>query len=344
MALRTDPETDGVAGGILPRPVDEWPGLGDMVRDGFEVDRGALRETGIRLVVDLNDIDIPHWWREPGFNAGDWGRANDVSVLFRRFSDDLFCVASDAVVECLAAACGVATAGQNYDIAENHSWLTRQSFWNRGHGPTTGVSPHAPTPRSNWSDVEKGYALSRHYPSGGFAADWEGIEGSHDYDGLSKEEIRALLMTGDESGMRNFSKVTKAIADDLDGLKGKLRSHADGVSYKWGGAAAEKAQGALKQIYEALGPLVDAHNSLSTLARRCADDIIAPAKARFDHAVADENWFTDLFQDDDDSSARNFLREVDTQLSQEVLARFPQYIRIDLPGLIHPEDRLTYHS
>jgi hypothetical protein len=35
---------------------------------------------------------------------------------------------------------GVATAGQNCHIAEEHSWLRRQSFWNRLHAPTSSAS------------------------------------------------------------------------------------------------------------------------------------------------------------------------------------------------------------
>jgi uncharacterized protein YukE len=322
--------------------VTDWPGLGDMVRDGIDVDRGMLRKTAERLVVDLNDVDIPSWWRNPPFNAGDWGRAADVSVIFRRFSDELYCVASDAMIECVVAASGIATSGRNYDIAEDHSWLTRQSFWDRGHSPTEAVSTHSQTPRSSWSSVEKEYAVSSRYPSGSISADLNEFAKPHSYDNLDKEQIRTLLMSGDEHSLRNFSRVTKTIGDDLDTLRGKLRSYADTISYKWAGAAAEKAQGALKKIYEAIGPLADAHNSISSLARTCADDIVAPAKTRFDHAVADENWFTDMFQDDDDDSARNFLRKIDKQFCDEVLARFPQYVRIDLPGLIRPEDRRTY--
>ncbi|MEV0144728.1 hypothetical protein AB0H64_07130 [Nonomuraea sp. NPDC050733] len=315
-----------------------------MVRDGIDVDRGALRKTAERLVIDLNDVEIPGWWDGSSFNAGDWGRANDVSIIFRSFTDDLYCITADAVVECIVAACGIATAGQNYNIAEEHSWLHRQSSWNRYHDPTSSVSRYSDTPRSSWSSVEKGYAVSAHYPSGYIVVDWNGIELRHDYDHLDKEQIRTLLMTGDEQSMRNFSKSMEAIADDLDTMAGKLRFHANDVSHHWAGAAAERAQWSLRGIYDTVRPSAEVYNTIGSLARTCADDIVAPAKARFDHAVADENWFTDIFQDDDDNSARNYLKMIDQQFCDEVLPHFPQSAQLGLPGLIRAEDRLVYSS
>ncbi|MEV6153220.1 hypothetical protein AB0L53_23020 [Nonomuraea sp. NPDC052129] len=314
-----------------------------MARDGVTFSRSALRETAERIVVDLNDVDIPEWWHEPSFNAGDWGRADVTSKIFRSFSNDLLCITSDCAVECIAAACGIATAGENYDIAEENSWLKRQSFWNRYDASTDTVSPHSDTPRSSWSSSQKGYAVSTCYPVGNIVVDWNGIELSQDYSGLDKEQIRALLMTGDEQSLRNFSKVMNGIADNLDTLAGKLRSHADDISYHWAGAAAEHAQQSLKQIHDTVLPLVEVYTTISTLARTSADDIVAPAKARFDHAVADENWFTDIFQNDDDTSARNYLKQIDRQFTEEVIKRFPQSAQISLPGLIRPEDRLPYH-
>ena len=295
-------------------------------------------------MVDLNDVEIPGWWDGPSFNAGDWGRANDISMIFRSFTDDLYCITSDAVVECIAAACGVATAGQNYNIAEEHGWLQRQSFWNRYHDPTSSVSPYSDTLRSNWSSVEKGYAVSSHYPSGYIVVDWNGIELRHDYGNLDKEQVRALLMTGDEQSMRDFSKSMKTIADNLDTMAGKLRSHANDVSHNWAGTAAETAQQSLKEIYDTVGPLAEVYNTIGSLARTAADDIVAPAKARFDHAVADENWFTDIFQDDDDRSARDYLKRIDQQFCDEVLPKFPQSAQLNLPGLIRSADRLVYMS
>jgi uncharacterized protein YukE len=206
------------------------------------------------------------------------------------------------------------------------------------------VSPYSDTPRSNWSSLEKGYAVSDQYPSGHIVVDWNGIELRHDYGGLGKEQIRALLMTGDEQSMRDFSKSMKTIGDDLDTMAGKLRSHASDVSHHWAGAAAERAQLSLKEIYQTVGPLAEIYHTIGTLARTCADDIVAPAKARFDHAVADENWFTDIFQDDDDSSARNYLKKVDQQFCDDVIPRFPQSAQLNLPGLISPADRLVYFS
>ncbi|SEG95975.1 hypothetical protein SAMN05444920_109219 [Nonomuraea solani] len=342
MTLRTDSPGDGTSGDS--RLGDDWPGLGAEVRDGVEVDRKALRETAVRMVVDLNEVDIPEWWHGPGFNAGDWGRANDVSKIFRGFSDALYGITSDAAVECVVAACGVATAGKNYDIAEENDWLTRQSFWNRRGAPIDTVSQFSQTPRSSWSSDDKGYAVSSQYPSGYIVVDWSDIELRHDYGGLGKEQIRDLLMTGDEQSMRNFSKVMKAISDDLDTMAGRLRSHANDISYQWAGAAAEKAQKSLKAIHDTVYPLAEVYNVIGSLARTCADDIVAPAKARFDHAVADENWFTDIFQDDDDSTAREYLKKVDQQFCDEVLPRFPQSAQLGLPGLIRPEDRRPYFN
>ncbi|MET9249897.1 hypothetical protein, partial [Nonomuraea sp. NPDC003709] len=344
VTLRTDPQEDGAGADSVPRPSDDWPGLGDLVRDGIDVDRRALRETAEQLVVDLNDVEIPDWWGGKSFNAGDWGRADDVSRIFRSFTDDLYCITSDAVVECVVAACGIATAGQNYNIAEENSWLNRQSFWNRYHDSTSTVSPYSDTPRSSWSSVEKGYAVSDQYPSGYIVVDWNGIELRHDYDSLDKEQIRELLMTGDEQSMRNFSSSMTAISDDLGTIAGRLRFHANDVSYHWAGAAAEKAQRALKAIHDTVRPLAEIYSTIGSLARTCADDIVAPAKARFDHAVADENWFTDIFQDDDDVSARNYLKKIDQQFCDEVIPRFPQSAQLGLPGLIRSEDRLIYFT
>ncbi|MEV0613678.1 hypothetical protein AB0I81_10185 [Nonomuraea sp. NPDC050404] len=341
MALGANSQKDGADGG--PRISNDWPGLGDLAVDGIDVDRGALREIAEKLVVNLNDVEIPDWWDGKSFNAGDWGRASDVSKIFRSFTDSLYCISADAVIECIVAACGVATAGQNYSIAEENSWLNRQSMWNRWHSPTDTVSQFSDTPRSSWSSVEKGYAVSDQYPSGSIRVDWEGIELRHDYDGLDKEKIRELLMTGDEGSIRSFSSSMTAISDDLETMAGKLRSHASDVSHSWGGGAASKAQKALKAIHDTVLPLADIYSTLGSLARTCADDIVAPAKTRFDHAVADENWFTDIFQDDDDASARNYLKGVDAQLT-ELLKGFPQEARLALPGLIRPEDRLVYFT
>ncbi|WP_431916384.1 WXG100 family type VII secretion target [Nonomuraea jabiensis] len=339
MSLKTDPQENDASTSGAPKSSGEWPGLGNLVRDGVTFSRTSLRETAERLVVDLNDVEIP-WWRRGMvyFNAGDWGRANDVSLIFQTFTDSLHCIASDAVVECIVAACGVATAGQNYDIAEEHSWFERQSFWNRNLSDAVVVDYDIP--RSNWSSNEKGYGVSDQYPSGHIVVGWNGIELRHDYDNLDKEEIRRLLMTGDEQSMRDFSKSMHAIADDLETMAGKVRSHANNVSYHWEGDAAEKAQRALKAIHDTVLPLAEVYDTIGSLARTCSDDIVAPAKARFDHAVADENWFTDIFQDDDDTSARNYLKSVDKQLCDNVLPLFPQSAQLDLPGLIRPEDRL----
>jgi hypothetical protein len=103
-----------------------------------------------------------------------------------------------------------------------------------------------------------------------------------------------------------------------------------------------QAQQALKKIYEAIDPLATAHHTLSSLSRTWAEDILIPAKNRFDHSVISENLFTDIFQDDDDESARKYLRAVDRQLSDRILKNFPRSIRLDLPGLIRPENRITY--
>ncbi|MFF3437465.1 WXG100 family type VII secretion target [Streptosporangium sp. NPDC002721] len=337
MAPDPDSERD-----FAPRTVNSWPGLGDSVRDVVDVNHRALRAAAERLVVDLNDVGIPTWWYGPEFKAGDWDGAADVSRLFRGFTEDLFCVASDAMVECVAAACGVATAGRNYDVADHHGWLTRQSVWNRLRDPVDTVRPSSQTPRSSWSSYEKGYAVSSQYPHGNVYADRQDTTARYDYDGLGKEQVRALLMSGDEHSIREYSRVVKSVADDLEGLQERMRAHANDVSRHWAGPAAERAQRALKTIYQAVTPLAEAHHSLGALARTCADVVVAPAKARFDHAVAGENWLTDIFQDDDDRSARDFLRAVDQRFRDEVLARFPRHVRIDLPGLIPAEDRLTY--
>ncbi|MEU8381915.1 hypothetical protein [Streptosporangium sp. NPDC048865] len=327
---------------FAPRVVDDWPGLGDSAGDVVDVNHRALRAAAERLVVDLNDVGIPTWWHEPEFDAGDWGGAEDVSRLFRDFTGDLLCVAGDAMVECAVAACGVATAGRNYDIADRHDWLTRQSMWDRLRDPVDTVPPVSQTPRSSWSSYEKGYAVSSRYPHGNVHADPQDAAARHDYDGLGKEEIRALLMSGDEHSVREYSRVVKGVADDLETLQERLRAHANEVSRHWAGPAAESAQRALKTIHQAITPLAETHHSLGALARTCADVVLAPAKARFDHAVAGENWLTDVFQDDDDRSARDFLYAVDRQLRDEVLARFPRHVRTGLPGLIPEEDRLTY--
>lgn len=97
-------------------------------------------------------------------------------------------------------------------------------------------------------------------------------------------------MTGNENSLIDYAKVTNSIADELNVLAKKIMSYAGQINKIWRSSAAEHAQRALKKIYESILPLAAAHASISSLAHTCAEEILTPAKHRFDLTVASENW------------------------------------------------------
>ncbi|GAA2435909.1 hypothetical protein GCM10010191_58330 [Actinomadura vinacea] len=342
MTPQTDSGPSATKEPIGQREVPSWPEFDSQGGGGYEVDHGELRAIATRLVVDLNElgVDIPGAFENPPFNAGNWAGAEQVSKVFRGFSDDLYCYSSDAMVECVVAACGIGTSGETYDITDNFEWLTRQSFWNRHLADTRTWS--VGQQRSSWSSRADGYQVTASYPAAYLRVQSENLAMEHNYDGLSKEQVWDLLATGDENSMTEFSKKMNEIADDLDWLAGRLGSTAKQTHEVWRGSAAEAARGALKKIYDGILPLAGTYSSLGSLAQVAAEEI-GTAKKQFEHVVADENWFTDMFEDDDDASAREYLKSIDRRLNANVLTPFPKDVRIELPGLIGPADRIPYH-
>ncbi|GLY91471.1 hypothetical protein [Actinoallomurus iriomotensis] len=350
MAPNDNPAMDQ-NGSITPIETYDWPGEDNNTTDGFEVNHQELQTMANRFMVDLNTVEMKEVGSFHGaleHKGGTWEGALMAETVIDTFTIGLFAITSDAMVECTVAACGVATSGQNYNIAEDHSWLTGKSRWDMNQYLDF-VSPGGYL--SHWDDKEKSYRLSSEYPVDKLEVSKSDTQIKYnssnsfetgkwsEYGSFSKEFVRSLIMAYKENLLLDYSKMMEGIANELDTVKGKLRTLATDASRAWHGPAEVKAQQALKKIYEGIGPLVTAYHTMSSLTRTWAEDILVPAQTRFDHVVTSENWFTDIFQDDDDESARRFLKDLDRQLADKVLKNIPRSVRLDLPGLVRPEDR-----
>lgn len=353
MAPNDNPAMDQ-NGSIAPIETYGWPGTDGNATDGFDASPQEMQTMANRFMVDLNTVELPKQIRasfhdEYEHEGGKWEGASVAESVIERFTTDLFGITGDAMVECTVAACGVATSGQNYNIADDHSWLTSKSRWN--HASEDPDYPYTPNYLSGWDDKKKNYRLSEKYPVDNLRIGESDFRIEHlssndsytgkwsEYGSFSKEYIRSLIMAYKGDLLIDHSKMMEGIANELDTVKGKLRTFATDASRSWHGPMEVKAQQALKKIYEAIGPLVTAYHTMSSVTRTWAEDILVPAQTRFDHAVTSENWFTDIFQDDDDESARRYLKGLDQQLADKVLKNIPRSIRLDLPGLVRPEDR-----
>jgi hypothetical protein len=316
--------------------------------DGYAVDFGALLEIGRTLAADVNAVHIPksHDLQIYTIAPHDWHGVHDVEKFILDHAEGLYDVTSDALVECMVAASGIATAGANYDIAEDSSWLIQESVWNRKDTPADQRSNNGPgsglSPRSSWSSQTDGYRVTSDYPRGDFTVTYNKLAIAYDYQEFSREEIRDLLMQSNEQPLLTLASQNTAIADDLDMVVNGLKSAEKRTVDVWGGTAGEGARQALQKIHTAVLRLADAHRTLSAVAGMCGENVLMPAKNRFDHVVPTENRVTDIFQDDDDVAARDYLKNVDQRFVAE-LAPLKQNTTVELPGLIQQGDRVTYH-
>jgi uncharacterized protein YukE len=349
MAPNDNPAMDQ-NGSIAPMETYDWPGADGSTTDGIDVNHQELQTMANRFMADLNAVEMKEIGTFHGaleHKGGTWEGALIAESVITTFTIGLFDITGDAMVECAVAACGVATSGQNYNIADDHSWLTVKSRWDAPQY----LDFVWPGYLSSWDDKKKNYRLTAQYPVDNLEVAESDTKIKYyssnsfetgkwnEYGSFSKEFVRSLIMAYKEDLLIDYSKMMEGISNELDTLKGKLRSLATDASQAWHGPAEAKAQQALKKIYEGIGPLVTAYQTMSSLTRTWAEDILVPAQTRFDHVVTSENWFTDIFQDDDDESARKFLKDLDQQLADKVLKNIPRSVRLDLPGLVRPEDR-----
>ncbi|WP_329424643.1 hypothetical protein OG339_30050 [Streptosporangium sp. NBC_01495] len=330
---------------------DYWPGLG-LERGGgggVEVPYTRLQTIGGRLITEFDHVY--KLLRTPVLpsekvTAGtmDWYPAWATFVTILTFGEHLSCLVGDVMAECAAAGALVATSGRNYQFVDQGAWRASPPHWDVLEDPIK-------------REDEGRYRVSNAYPghmswpegntiqlAGAFGLGFnpiEDVERTATYQYESRERLREMLMSCKPEALSGHANGTTDIANGLTEAAHALMYRAQEIrDAPWVGADADKAQEALRSIYENIRGLAAVHGQVARGTEECAQ-VLRTAQSRFDHVVNKGGWEISDIWNGDDKDARAFMAEVQRQLG-DALRRMPQEANIRLPGLIPEHDRDVY--
>ncbi|MEU7861283.1 hypothetical protein [Nonomuraea sp. NPDC049141] len=318
-----------------------WPGLELEHSSGYEVGHGRLQTIGKQLMTQFDEVyRLLHRRFESAKMTGGilgWKAAITVSDCITGFEEALSCLTGDAMMECAMAAGLVSTSGRSYQLAEVDSWRAKPDAW-------------ATIPEESWSP--KGhYWVSNAYPNGSISPRilkanvgdpvTELITDDTSHHGLNRAQIREMLMSWKPNLLTDYASATTAIANGLVEVAHGIVFRAQEIrDAPWHGPAADKAQEALKSIYETVRGLASVHGDMGLRTTECAEILIS-AQHRFDAVVNKGGWELSDLWSGDDKDAAEFMTGVNRQLG-DVMRQLPGAAQLGLPGLIPESERAIY--
>ncbi|MEV4569140.1 hypothetical protein AB0K12_35665 [Nonomuraea sp. NPDC049419] len=302
-----------------PEPPRCWPGLGDEHRgDGFHIDRKGVKSVagqivglsfGMRRFDGVQDAG-------PGVPEGEWLLPYHLGLMLSSAAHAVDVFWRDLHAEVGVAGLLIERASSRYDLADDPKLGDVPDSTLKERLPITGDRNH----------------LSDLYPNGSIDLKLPGT--SYDVGHLTASQaqwsVSTLPSAAGAAGMI-FGRMPEPLVDVANLL---LRRAQDLRDAPWYGAAADRAQGVLRQIYANATALAAVSGRLDAAARSFVE-ISDWCRKNFERVADPDRGVlheTFDFGGTPDSRARDFLARANSAY-MEVYDSMPKRIAEDLPGL-----------